>query len=136
MLRIVGSGSSKFRLSIVAVIVLFAFTPLSRALLLSVDGSFAPSPFSSLALRTPSDAAAAVQAGQFVPVRLTNHSGSTRTYHWSATQNGVLISLGQKTLLNGRGANIDVPTSGAASGRLRIALTGTDIFVTVPILKS
>ena len=136
MPRIVGPGPRKLRLPIVAVVALFAFTPISRALLFSVDGSLAPSPFSSLALKAPSDAVAGVQVGNLVPVRLTNHTGSARTYHWSASQRGVVVSLGETTLLNGRGATIDVPTNYAASGILRIALTGTDIFVTVPLSKS
>jgi hypothetical protein len=136
MPRIVGPGSSKLRLFIVALIVLFAFTPISRALLASVDGSFAPSSFSSLALRSQSDPGAGFEVGDLVPVRLTNHTGSTKTYHWSATQHGVVVSLGERSLLNGRGANIDVPTNYAMSGILRIALNGTDVFVTVPLSKS
>jgi hypothetical protein len=135
MPRIVGPGSRKY-LPVVAVIVLFAFTPISRALLVSVDGSFAPKPYSSLALKNPSDVGALVFSGQRVSVRLTNHTGSTKTYFWRATQKGVFISLGEQRLQNGRGATIDVPTSGASSGSLRITLTGTDVFVTIPILKS
>ncbi len=136
MPRILGFGSSKLRLSIVAVVFLFAFTPISRALLLSVDGSFTPSPFSSLALRSPSDPAGGFQVGDLVPVRLTNHTGSSKTYHWSATQRGVVVSLGVKTLLNGRGTNIDVPTNFGSVGQLRIAIAGTNIFVTVHLARS
>jgi hypothetical protein len=136
MPRIVSLGRSKLRLCIVALVILFAFTPISRALLASVHGSFAPSPFSSLALRNPSDLGTGYQVGDLVPVRLTNQTGSTKTYHWSATEHGVVVSLGEETLLNGRGANIDVPTNYATSGILRIALNGTDVFLTVPLSKS
>jgi hypothetical protein len=136
MPRIVGRGSSKLQLSIAAVVVLFAFTPISRALLLSVDGSFVPSPFSSLALRSSSDLVAGYQVGDLVPVRLTNHTGTTKTYHWSAMQHGVIVSVGEKTVLNGRGANIDVPTNFGRPGVLRIALTNSDVFVTVPLVRS
>lgn len=135
MPRIVGPGSRRY-LPIIAVVVLFAFTPISRALLAVVDGSFAPKPYSSLALKNPSDAVAPVPSGQRVRVVLTNHTGSTKSYSWSATQKGVFVSVGQKTLRNGQGTTIKVPTSGAASGSLRITLTGTNIFVTVPIQKS
>jgi hypothetical protein len=136
MPRIAGFGSSKLKLVIAALIVLFAFTPISRALLASADGSFAPTPFSSLELRSPSDPASGFQVGDLVPVRLTNHTGSTKTYHWSATQHGVVVSLGEETLRNGRGVNINVPTSYGRSGALRIGLTGTDVFLTVALQKS
>jgi hypothetical protein len=136
MPRIIGSGSSKFRLTIIVLIVLFFFTPISRALLSSADGSFAPSPYSSLALRTPSNPATSFEVGDLVPVRLSNRSGSDKTYHWRATQNGVVISLGEKTVLNGRGADINVPTSLGTSGILRIALTGTDVYVTLRLHRS
>jgi hypothetical protein len=136
MPRIVGPGSSKRRLIIVAVVVLFAFTPISRALLFTVDGSFAPSPFSSLALTSPSNPAASFLVGDLVPVRLTNHTGSSKTYHWKATQRGVVVSLGVKTLVNGHGVNIDVPTNFGSVGKLRIAVSGTNIFVTVHLARS
>jgi hypothetical protein len=123
-------------LSIAAAIVLFAFTPISRALLLSVDGSFAPTPFSSLALRSPSEPATGFQVGDLVPVRLANHTGSTKTYHWSALEHGVIVSLGEKTLLNGRGTNINVPTAFGRPGILRITLTGTDVYITVALERS
>ncbi|HEV3187375.1 MAG TPA: hypothetical protein VGZ04_04925 [Acidimicrobiales bacterium] len=119
-----------------AAIILFGFTPISRVLLRTVDGSFAPSKYSSLALRTPSDAVNGLFAGQPVLVRLTNHTGHLKTYHWNASQNGALISLGEQTLGNGRATTISVPSRGAISGRLRIAISGTNIFVTVPILAS
>ena len=136
MPRIDGRGSSRLLLSIGIVVLVFGFTPISRALLRSVDGSFAPSRYSSLALRTPSDAAVGILAGEPVEVQLTNHTGDVKTYHWSATQNGALISLGEETVDNGRATTILVPSRGAGTGRLRIALTGTNIFLTVPILKS
>lgn len=136
MPRIVGPGSRALRLGTVALLViLFAFTPISRALLASVDGSFAPAPFTSLALATPSDEPGGFEVGELVPVRLTNRTGSVKTYHWSATQKGVTISLGEVTLPNGHGANIDVSTTYAAAGKLTIAVSGTNIFVTVSIFK-
>jgi hypothetical protein len=130
MPRIFGSGSSKFRWSLIVLIVLFAFTPISRALLLSVDGSFDPSPFTSLALGNPANPAG-FEVGDLVSVRLTNHTRMTKTYHWSATQHGVVISLGENTLQNGRGTTINVPTNFGKPGTLRIAVSGTDVFVTV-----
>jgi hypothetical protein len=137
MPRIVGPGSSKLRLSIVAaVIILFAFVPLSHAFLSSVDGSFAPSPYSSLTLSNSAHPAVGFEVGDLVPVLLTNHTGSTKTYHWNASQRGVVVSLGEITLRNASGVNIDVPTHLARSGRLRIGLTGTDVFVTVPLQPS
>jgi hypothetical protein len=131
MPRIVGPGSRNLRLAIIAVVILFAFSPISRALLASADGSFAPTPFSSLSLRSPSDPNAGFEVGDLVPIRLTNRTGTTKTYHWSATQHGVVISLGEKTIPNGSGANVDVPTSFGKPGLLRISVSGSDIFVTV-----
>jgi hypothetical protein len=136
MPRIVGPGSGKLRLSIIAVVVLFAFTPISKALLSAVDGSFAPSPYSSLSLRNPSDPATGYKVGDLVPVRVTNHTGSTKTYHWSATESGVVISTGERTLRNGTGATINVPTNFGKRGDLRIALAGTDIYVTLPLKRA
>jgi len=136
MPRIVGPGSSRLLIALVVAVLLFGFTPVSRALLRSVNGSFAPSRYSSLALRNPPDAVAGIFAGQPVLVQLTNRTGHSRTYHWSATQHGALISLGVETLGEGRATTISVPSRGAVSGRLRISLSGTNIFVTVPILKS
>lgn len=138
MLRIVGARPGRVQLSLVLVfaVLLFAFTPISRGLLRLVDGSFAPSPYSSLGLRTPSDAAVGVLSGEPVPIQLSNRTGHNKTYHWSATQNGALVSLGETTLDNGRSTTIFVPSRGAGTGSLRIALTGSNIFVTVPITNS
>ena len=69
-------------------------------------------------------------------MQLTNRTGHAKTYHWIATQKGALISLGVQTLDNGRSTTIFVPSRGAVTGKLQIALTGTGIFVTAPILKS
>jgi hypothetical protein len=135
MPRIVGLGSRTLRLSILVVVVLLAFTPISRALLAASDGSFSPSPYSSLAVRTSTNVPAGYQVGDLVPVRITNRTGSTKTYHWNASQHGVVVSLGETTLVNGQWANINVPTAFAAAGRLRIAISGTGIFVTVPMVK-
>jgi hypothetical protein len=101
-----------------------------------VNGSFAPTPYSSLALGSPSDGSSGVVAGEPVIVKLTNRTGHAKTYHWSATQKGALISLGEETLGNGRTTTILIPSRGAVTGVLRIGITGTNIFITVPILKS
>jgi hypothetical protein len=71
-----------------------------------------------------------------VPVLLTNHTGSPKTYHWSATQRGVAISIGSVSLPNGDGAKINVPTNFGRAGKLKIAVNGTQIFVTVNLAKS
>jgi hypothetical protein len=136
MPRIVGFGSRTRRLSILAVILLFAFTPISSALLASSDASFAPVPYTSLAVRTPAIVPQGFELGDLIPVRLTNQTGDKRTYHWSASERGVVVSLGEITLDNGRAADINVPTNFASAGRLRISITGTDVFLTVPIVKT
>ena len=136
MPRLVGLGPRRLLLAVLVVVLLFGFTPISRTLLHAVNGSFAQSPYSSLALMTPSDAAVGFVSGDPVPVQLTNHTGQTRTYHWSATEDGALISLGEDTVASGRASAISVPSRGAVNGQLRIALTGTDVFLTVPILSS
>ncbi len=103
-------------------------------MLRAVDGGFAPAHYSSLALEHPANAANGVLAGQPVHVQLTNDSGHTATYHWSATQKGNLISLGEVTVGNGDNVTFAVPTRGAAPGTLRVALTGTTDFVTLPVV--
>jgi hypothetical protein len=136
MPRIVGPGSSRLLLSLLVVALLFAFTPLERALMSSVGGSFAQSPYTALAFASPSRAAAGFVVGQSVPIQVSNRSGHTETYHWSATEGHSLISLGERTVPNGQTASILVPSNGAVPGTLRIALAKTDIFLTVPLLKS
>jgi hypothetical protein len=116
-------------------VLVFAFTPISHVLLRSVHGSFAPSPYSSLALRTPANASVGFLVGNSVAVELANHTGHVKTYHWSATESGALISLGEQTVENGRTTTISVPTRGAVDGTMRVALNGTDVFVTVPLQK-
>jgi hypothetical protein len=116
-------------------VLVFAFTPISHVLLRSVHGSFAPNPYSSLALRTPSNAGVGFLVGNPVAVELGNYTGHVETYHWSATENGALISLGEQTVDNGRTTTISVPTRGAINGTMRVALSGTNIFVTVPMQK-
>ena len=133
MPRVIARCSSPLLLALLIFILLFGFTPISRILLRSVNGSFASNPYSSLALRTPSRATVGFLAGEPVPVQLTNRTGHTETYNWSATENGALISLGEDTLDNGRVSTIFVPSRGARTGTLRIALTATNIFVTVPV---
>jgi hypothetical protein len=103
---------------------------------MSVNGSFAPSPFSSLSVRSPENVTVGFLSGETIPVQLTNHTGHLKIYHWNATQKGALISLGEETLKSGSTTTINVPSRGAAAGTLRIALNGSNVFVTVPILKS
>src|ERR1039458_2606650 len=134
MRRIVGPGPSRLLLSVIVLVILFCFTPFSNAMLRIVDGSFATAHYSSLALQDPTVAAAGIFAGQPVRVQLTNHAGRTKTYRWSATQQGNLISLGEETLGNGKSVTFSVPSRGAVSGTLSVALTGTTVFVTVPIV--
>jgi hypothetical protein len=126
---------NRLLLALVVAVLLFAFTPISSALLWLVHGSFAPSPYSSLALRSPSVAGVGVRSGKPVPVQLTNETGHTTTYHWNATQRGALISLGVQTVQSGRTTTFLVPSQGATAGKMQIALKGTNIFITVPILR-
>jgi hypothetical protein len=105
-------------------------------LLRVVNGSFAPTSYTSLALRTPSEATTGIKHGTAVQVELTNRSGRVKSYRWQATQSGVLIGTGLEKLANGKADTIKVPTKYATTGRLRVGLVGTDIYVTVPILKS
>jgi hypothetical protein len=116
--------------------VVLLFTPISHVLLRAVNGSFAPTRYSSLALKTPSEVALGIPAGTTIHVELTNETGHVKTYHWTATQNRALISLGEETVGSGRVTTILVPSRGAVAGRLRISLSGTNVFLTVPIQQS
>jgi hypothetical protein len=123
-------------LALALAIVLLGFTPISHVLLRLVNGSFAPTSYTSLALRTPSEASTGIKHGVAVQVELTNRSGHVKSYRWQATQSGVLIGTGLEKLANGQADTIRVPTTYAARGKLRVGLVGTDIYVSVPILKS
>ncbi|MCU1362465.1 MAG: hypothetical protein JWM55_293 [Acidimicrobiaceae bacterium] len=136
MPRIVGPGSSKALAVVVVLALVFGFTPISRALLRAVDGSFEPSRYSALALRNPSLATQGVLAGESISLLVSNHTGHAETYHWSATQGKALISLGVTTLANGRTTTVSVPSRGAVSGTMKIALSGDNVFVTVPVVGS
>jgi hypothetical protein len=135
MPRIVGASSRRLLLGLAALILVFGFTPIAHFLLGAVGGSFAPASYSSLALAAPSDVGPGVRAGALIPVKLLNQTGHIEVYHWSATQNGTLVSLGEDTLGPGRSSTILVPSQGATAGKLRIALNGTNVYVTVPMLK-
>ena len=80
MPRIVRPGSSRLYLPL-AVLALVLVQPISHVLLRSVHGSFAPSPYSSLALRTPANASVGFLVGNSVAVELANHTGHVKTYH-------------------------------------------------------
>jgi hypothetical protein len=120
----------------VVLVLIFGFSPISATLLRAVNGSFAPTRYSSLALRNPSIAAAGLLSGDRVRIILTNHTGHIETYHWSASQKGGLISLGEETLGSGQSTTISVPSRGAVTGKLQVALTGSNVFVTVPVVGS
>jgi hypothetical protein len=121
---------------IVVTALLFGFSPISRMLLRLVDGSFAPSPYTSLALRNPSLAVTGVKRGTAILVVLSNHTGRTVTYHWRATQADTLIRSGKRTVLNNRVSTLRVSTKLATPGRLRVSLRGTTVYVEVPISRS
>jgi hypothetical protein len=131
-----GVWIGRFFLVLVVVGLIFGFSPISRQLLKTVNGSFASTPYSSLALSTPSDAATGVPAGLAIAIQLSNDTRHTNTYHWTAQENGALISRGEQTLGNGQTINLSVPTLGAVAGTLRIVLQDTHVFLTVPILTS
>lgn len=136
MPRIVGPGLSRLLLILTVVVLLFGFVPISRVLLRSVNGSFSAIPYSSLALKVPSDATAGIPAGKEVVVQLTNKTGQQKTYQWSATQKGTLISLGEDTVGSGQTSVIYIPSKGAVAGSLQILLLGSRVFITVPLVKS
>jgi hypothetical protein len=134
MPRIIALGPKRLSLIALVVILALGFTPISHALLRSVHGSFAPTHYSSLALGDSTDATG-VLAGEKLRIQLVNHSGHTKTYHWGASEKGSLLSLGAETVDNGQTLTFAVPTRGAVTGTLTIALTGTDVYVTVPVVK-
>jgi hypothetical protein len=126
----------KFILPLVAALAIFGFTPISHGLLRIVNGSFAPTSFTSLALHSPDQAVTGVKKGVVVQVDVRNETGRSRTYKWQATQAGTLVGIGEQRVMNGQTATISVATKFAATGPLRITLEGTNVYVAVPILKS
>lgn len=122
--------------SLVVLVALFAFAPISGALLRAVHGSFAPAPYSALALADPEQGATGVTAGQSVEVLVTNRTGATRRYDWVATEDRTVISQGSVTVRRGATASFSVASRRRTSGRLKVALAGTAIFVTVPVTTS
>jgi hypothetical protein len=132
----VGRGRNWLPIFLVIFIVLFGFTPISGDLLRAVNGGFTPTSYTSLALSTPSEASTGIVAGELVRVRITNHTGSSKTYHWNASEKGALVSLGEETLSSDHSTTLVVPSQGAVKGVLRIGLAGTSVFVTVPVAKS
>lgn len=131
----VGRGPRRLLVPLVIVVLLFCFTPISKVLLRSANGSFAPTPFSSLALKDASRVTTGFVVGTSIPLRLTNKTGHITTYHWIARENGALISLGEETLGNGKIATFSVPSRGTVAGVLNISLSDTNVFVTVPLTK-
>ena len=134
----VGHGKIRgsFAVLVAVMILVFGFSPISRALLELVHGSFSPSPFSSLSLLAKIDLNNGVAAGQPVAVLVANHTGHTQNYHWIATQRGSIIRQGEKTVGNGKAAKLMISSKGTRAGQLRVSLQGTDIFVTVTLIKS
>ena len=127
---------AKYLLAASLVILLFEFSPISNFLLRSVDGSFSPSPYSSLSLANQVEMDLGVRVGKPIALRLTNHTLRSRTYIWTSSQDGKLISQGTKKLGDGQEALFSVSSKGSRAGRLRISLMHTNIFVTVVLRKS
>ena len=134
MPRIVDLGPKRLSLVALVVVLALAFTPISHALLRSVNGSFAPSKYSSLALNNPSESTG-ILAGEVLRIRLVNHSGHAQTYQWEASEKGSLLSLGAETVDDGHELTFSVPSRGAVTGTMKIALKGTNVYVTVPVVK-
>ena len=130
-----GRAKATSVLLIVMTAIVFGFSPISRGLLRMVNGSFAPSPYSSLSLATFEARNIGVSAGHPVAVLLSNHTGHMRTYYWTATQDGALISKGERRLGNDQARRLIISSQGTKVGRLRIGLDGTSIFITVTIRK-
>jgi hypothetical protein len=130
-----GWGPSKYSLLVIVAVLVFGFSPISRALLRVAHGSFAPAPYTSLSLANTAEIESGVAQGQPVEVTLMNHTGYTTSYQWTATQNHTVLSRGDTVLRNGQVTQLVISSTEATVGRLRIGLVGTDIFVTVSILK-
>jgi hypothetical protein len=131
-----GSWVSRVLLVLIMATLVFGFSPISRQLLRSVNGSFAPTPYSSLGLVSPTSATTSMPIGLPVLVELTNHTGHSEVYHWMAEERGALISQGRQRVSSGGSVPLSVPTRRAVAGELRIVLNGTKVFLTVPLVKS
>ena len=133
-----GRGTSRSALvaSTIVLVLLGGFSPISRFLLREVHGSFDPTPYTSLALAKPEAVSNGVVAGRPVEVRLSNRTGASKIYSWTAVERNVVISHGRKYVGVGRSATLLIPTRHARAGKLRIGIDYTDVFVTVLILAA
>jgi hypothetical protein len=121
-------------LTAVVIALVIGFIPISKRLLHLVNGSFAPTPYSSLALVNPSVVAPGVTVGSSIRVDLTNHTGHTVSYIWVARQKSKQISTGSRTLTNGKSATLYVQTWRAKTGKLTIGIDNSHVFLTVPLI--
>ncbi len=125
----------KVLLAVVVVLLLVGFSPASKRLLKLVNGSFVASPYSSLALTASSLSLKGVPIGTVIPLRLANHTGRTTKYQWSAREPSFLVSHGVMIIPSDASETINVPTKGAAPGKLRISLNSGDVYVTVSLVE-
>jgi hypothetical protein len=123
-------------LAAVVVALVVGFSPISKRLLHLLNGSFAPAPYSSLALVNPSVVAPGVTIGSSIRVNLTNHTGHTVSYIWVATQKSKPISTGSRRLSNGASATLYVQTWRAKTGKLTITIKDSEVFLTVLLIGS
>jgi hypothetical protein len=122
-------------LSLIVIGLAAGFTPISNRLLHEVNGSFAPTPYSSLALAHSSEVAKGLLAGDTIEAVLSNHTGRTTKYSWTATEDHRLVSKGNRTLRNGETIAFGIGTKGSTGGEMRIALRHSTIFVTIPLTR-
>jgi hypothetical protein len=121
-------------LAAIVVALVIAFSPISKRLLHLVDGSFAPTSYSSLAFSNPSVVTTGVTVGSSIRVNLTNDTGHTMSYIWVATQKSRPVSTGSRRLSNGASTTLYVQTWRAKTGKLTIAIRNSNVFLTVPLV--
>jgi hypothetical protein len=122
-------------LSLIVIGLVAGFTPISKRLLKEVNGSLAPTRYSSLALAHSSEVRKGLPVGNTIEAVLSNHTGRTTTYSWTATEERRLVGSGNQTLRNGQTITFGIGTRGLTNGEVRIALKHTKIFVTIPLTR-
>jgi hypothetical protein len=118
----------------VLAIVLFLTTaqPAGELLVKAVGGSNEPKPYTSLSFKEPEKASRIIKEDilEFV---VENHTNSQKKYYWEVIVNNMIVDQGNIEIDDK--ASMVVKTIPKKSGRLRIQLVGSKVYITGTVLE-